>query len=57
MSETNELMDKEETLKKELRFQLSFEHIDWDYFIDTAKEAKREQRKEKLKQKERMFRK
>jgi hypothetical protein len=29
-----------ENLKRDLTFQLSFEHMDWDYFIDVAKQAK-----------------
>jgi hypothetical protein len=28
------------TSKKDLRFQLTFEHIDWWYFIETAERAK-----------------
>lgn len=29
-----------ESYKKDLSFQLTFEEIDWDYFIETAKSAK-----------------
>lgn len=34
-------------LKKDLVFQLTFENIDWDYFIDIAIDAKNEANKEK----------
>ena len=29
-----------ETLKVDLRWQLSFEEIDWDYFMETVERAK-----------------
>jgi hypothetical protein len=33
-------MDEIETLKADLRWQLSFEEIDWDYFMETVDRAK-----------------
>jgi hypothetical protein len=29
-----------ENLKRDLTFQLTFEHMNWDYFIDVARQAK-----------------
>ena len=29
-----------EELKKDLQFQLTFEEIDWDYFLETAERAR-----------------
>lgn len=37
----------EETLRKDLKFQLSFENMDWDYFIETAQRAKDAQERER----------
>ncbi|KKN63690.1 hypothetical protein LCGC14_0499250 [marine sediment metagenome] len=33
-------MDNIETLKVDLRWQLSFEEIDWDYFMETVERAR-----------------
>ena len=33
--------EKIEELKKDLSFQLKFEHMNWDYFIETAERAKK----------------
>lgn len=33
------MIDKIESLKKDLRYQLTFENIDWDYFNETIERA------------------
>jgi len=35
-----ETREKLEKIKEDLKFQLTFEHIDWDYFKETADRAK-----------------
>lgn len=37
--------DDMEILKEDLKHQLKFEHMDWDYFIETAERAKTEAEK------------
>jgi hypothetical protein len=32
--------NKIEIIKKDLEHQLKFEHMDWDHFLETAKEAR-----------------
>jgi hypothetical protein len=32
-------IDEIEEIKEDLKHQLKFEHMNWDYFIDTAKRA------------------
>lgn len=39
--------DEEELLKRDLRWQLSFEEIDWDYFIEMAKLAQQAKAEDK----------
>ena len=36
----DELFIEIENIKKDLKFQLTFEEIDWVYFIETAEKAK-----------------
>lgn len=33
-------MSRLDSLKEDLRWQLTFEHMDWDYFLNTAREAR-----------------
>lgn len=39
-------MNDLELLIRDLKYQLTYEEIDWEYFIDTAKRAKEQQETE-----------
>lgn len=32
--------NKIELIKRDLEYQLKFEHMDWDYFLETVKEVR-----------------
>lgn len=36
---SNKELEDIEEIKADLKYQLTFEHMDWTYFIDTAKKA------------------
>lgn len=40
VNKMDNILDNIELIKKDLAFQITFEEIDWDYFIDTAMRAK-----------------
>ena len=40
MPDFSYIKDGEERFKKDLKFQLKFERVDWDYFIATARTAR-----------------